>query len=276
MSALLPRVLGMGCYLTRPGTEPELSSYDWHDHVIDEVLLVTDSATTIGHGGEQSRAEPNTVFLHRRGERHGYWNGPSDAPRTWVVHYQPEEAFYDQCPQLADPDPRSRVWHLTTGQTSELKDLFLKTFAEHRDSRAGSPAAESAWLRLLLVAMARFADGNETGMQPKISDEELASLWRVVNDYAIAPAALGATLGRFPNYDSLRHRFRKIYGASPRAMAMSLRIERAKSLLLETKLSVKEVAERLGYARQHEFSRTFNQHVGCPPSEWRDKPMRDA
>ena len=105
---LLPRVLGIGCYLTRPGSQPEGSSYPWHDHVVDEVLLVTDCATTIGHGGEEYRAEPNTIFLHRRGEKHSYWNGPNDTPRTSVVHYQPEEAFYDQCPQLADPDPRAR------------------------------------------------------------------------------------------------------------------------------------------------------------------------
>src|SRR5260370_1711709 len=152
----------MGCYLTRPGSEPEGSSYPWTDHVIDEVLLVTDSATTIGHGGEEYRAEANTVFLHRRGEKHGYWNGPSDTPRTWVVHFQPEEAFYDQCPQLADPDPRSRVWHLTTGQTSELKDLFLKTFPEHRDSPAGTPPPHPAWLPPLLLSIPPSPAANHT------------------------------------------------------------------------------------------------------------------
>jgi AraC-like DNA-binding protein len=61
-----------------------------------------------------------------------------------------------------------------------------------------------------------------------------------------------------------------VFKAAPRDLLISLRMERAKNMLLETELSVSEVAERLGYARSHEFARAFHREVGCTPTWWRE------
>ncbi len=50
-------------------------------------------------------------------------------------------------------------------------------------------------------------------------------------------------------------------------------MEHARNLLLESNLSIKEISERIGYARQHEFYRAFRRHVGCGPSDWRADPL---
>jgi AraC-like DNA-binding protein len=61
---------------------------------------------------------------------------------------------------------------------------------------------------------------------------------------------------------------RKATGLSPLRRVASLRMEEARGMLQFSKLSVGEVAARLGYPRMHEFSREFSRHYGRPPSRW--------
>ncbi len=65
--------------------------------------------------------------------------------------------------------------------------------------------------------------------------------------------------------------FREITGTSPRALVQDARMERACQLLLETPLSVGEVAAQAGYADVYQFSRLFKRRKGMAPSFWRDE-----
>jgi two-component system response regulator YesN len=46
-------------------------------------------------------------------------------------------------------------------------------------------------------------------------------------------------------------------------------MERAKELLRTSNLSVKEIAQELGYSRQHDLTRAFHKSIGTSPSEWK-------
>ena len=74
-----------------------------------------------------------------------------------------------------------------------------------------------------------------------------------------------------PAYDSLRHRFQKLFGLSPRGLLVRLRMERAKELLRTTNISVKQIAQELGYSKQHEFTRAFHRFSGMSPNKWKCK-----
>ncbi len=267
----LPRVVSMGCQSTaRSG------ACDWHQHAHDELCLVSGDRGVLGHAGERLRIAPGTLFLFRRGEQHGYWNDARLSPHLFVVHFQADDVLYRDCPRLASSDPAQRVWRLSTEQQATFTGLFLKVLEEHRRRAPDAVAAESAWLRLLLVAVNRWALG-ETAAAPAaqtVADPELLALWQVVNDHAGGSAELTLALRRqVPNYDSLRHRFRKVFGTSPARMMSGLRMERAKNLLLETGRSIKDVAADVGYGRQHEFARAFHRHTGRTPTAWRKRPI---
>ena len=68
----------------------------------------------------------------------------------------------------------------------------------------------------------------------------------------------------------LRNLFVKHTGVSTMEFIMNTRIERAKELLKNQRLSVKEVAARVGYSDVLCFSKAFKKHVGASPSEHRD------
>jgi hypothetical protein len=262
----------MRCLVAEPG-----ASYDWHAHTFEEFTLVTEDQALIGFMGKKQVLEPNTLCLYRRGERHGGWCPPGHAHRSWVVHFSASEDFCREVDQLAHPDPLRRIWRLSADQAKEFKWFFLQILNERTKRQEHSILAESAWLRLLLILVQRWAKGEtHANLPPAEIQPEVARLWHLVNSSVGAPEKFLKQIHRIPNYDSLRHAFRKAFGCSPRDLMQSLRIQQAKNLLLETSLSVKEISLRLGYLRQHEFTRAFHQQVGVAPSAWRTDPIRST
>ncbi len=63
--------------------------------------------------------------------------------------------------------------------------------------------------------------------------------------------------------------FRRIIGTSPHEYAIDCKIQRAGQLLRESALSVKQVAEALGYRDIYFFSRQFKARTGRSPTQWR-------
>lgn len=63
--------------------------------------------------------------------------------------------------------------------------------------------------------------------------------------------------------------FKAETGEGPGSLAQRLRIERACSLLVETRLSVAEVAAAVGYRHQSSFADAFRRATGATPSAWR-------
>lgn len=65
--------------------------------------------------------------------------------------------------------------------------------------------------------------------------------------------------------------FKKAYGITPYAYFLSQKIKLAKVMLLNTNLSVKEIANDLSFGDVYYFSNIFKQKAGCSPSEFRKR-----
>ena len=101
-------------------------------------------------------------------------------------------------------------------------------------------------------------------------DPQCFELWQKIHRHAFQSISHGPMFfNPNPGYDSIRHRFRKLFGISPRGMLVRLRMDRAKELLLTSDLSVKEIAFELSYLWQQDFTRAFRKCTGVSPSQWR-------
>ncbi|MEK7674781.1 MAG: AraC family transcriptional regulator [Verrucomicrobiota bacterium] len=258
--------------MAKPG-----DSFDWHNHPFHEFTLVTDSDTTIGYPPGKMAVRENTLLMYRRGEQHGAWCSGRQTPRFWVVHFTIGGELRHEMDRFRAADPKDRVWQLSEAQVESFRWQFLQILTEHTQGRSRSLIAASAWLQLLLVTVQRWAEGESAARTlPAGISPDLLRLWHLINASVGKPDEFVKQVYLIPNYDSLRHAFKKAFGCSPREMMRRLRLQQAKNMLLETSLSMKEISSRLGYERQHEFTRTFHQEAGVAPSEWRANPFQSS
>lgn len=86
-------------------------------------------------------------------------------------------------------------------------------------------------------------------------------------DWDISNEKLAAQAGISEVY--MRQLFRQQMGTSPKQYILELRVERAKMLLREGNMSVKEVAEGCGFVTSNHFCRMFRDVTGQTPGEYR-------
>jgi AraC-like DNA-binding protein len=70
--------------------------------------------------------------------------------------------------------------------------------------------------------------------------------------------------------------FRKATGTTPIRYLRQERISQAKRRLLESRDSIKEIAEQVGYSDPFYFSRDFRQHTGMSPAQFRRRELGTA
>jgi mannose-6-phosphate isomerase-like protein (cupin superfamily) len=247
------------------------SVVNWHVASYDEFWLITEGTATIGHAGRLISSEAGTLFLSRRGETHGAWNR-SGAVRLWVLKFRTSAAGRLEFSKLMELTPAERIFKLSAAQQHLFCDIFLKIAFEKSRGGCLNITAIAAWLTIQLVNVMRWTDARRD--HPVAGGEELDlrcfELWQNIHRHARqVTSAEPMMLSKDPTYDSLRHRFQKCFGVSPRGLLVRLRMDRAKELLRTSNLSIKEIAQELGYSQQHEFTRAFSRFAGKSPSEWK-------
>jgi hypothetical protein len=246
---------------------------DWHTHGHDEFCLVVRGTPTVGQAGGKIVPETGTLFLFKEGEMHGIWNSGPASAGFWLLEFRFNSILRTHFRELFDRPPEQRVLKLSTGQRQRFSSACQELVFEKNAPDFLNGFAASALLTLSLVHVSRWLVANPafrlTDAKEEI-DPQCFELWQKIHRQISQPDSTGPMLfGLNPRHDSLRHRFRKIFGISPQGMLIRLRMERAKELLRSSNLSVKEIARELGYSRQHDLARAFHKYVGTSPSEWK-------
>jgi AraC-like DNA-binding protein len=155
-----------------------------------------------------------------------------------------------------------------------FEQLFHQVWWEETTRLRGYESAEDALLRLIFLGLERHlaATGNEMVLS-RLPAGDVMRFLGCVRDALGQPEPLRVASQQMGvNYDSMRHRFKREVGMSPKQYVMHLRIQQAKHLLLTTRLSIKEIADRLGYADGRHFTAVFTRKVGFAPQQWRRQP----
>jgi two-component system, response regulator YesN len=151
----------------------------------------------------------------------------------------------------------------------EHSDLDPFALRGSRDSRAQLESEvdrlEEAFLDVCDVV--RDAQGAHNTVLAKRLAGEIADRYQ---DPDLSLETLGETLKVSPSY--LSHLFKQHTGENFYSHVEQVRIDEAKRLLLETTLSVGEVAARVGYRTDQAFRRAFKRVTGLRPTLLRNSP----
>ncbi|CAG9621628.1 AraC family transcriptional regulator [Sutcliffiella rhizosphaerae] len=124
-----------------------------------------------------------------------------------------------------------------------LSELLIMIAQEKSEWRT-SPIKESSVRKMQDYLLANY--------RRNISIEELAELTGVT-----------------PNYVTVL--FKEVFGSTPIQYLHQIRINTASNLIRTTNMSVRDVAEYLGYCDQSYFNRMFKKWMGVPPSHLKIK-----
>lgn len=105
------------------------------------------------------------------------------------------------------------------------------------------------------------------GYKEEVSKETIAYL----QDHYKSPFRLkkiGEALQKNPYY--IHRSFKVVNGITPLTYLHTLRVEEAKRLLNHQNLSIIDIALEVGYNDSTQFSVTFKEYTGIPPSMYRD------
>jgi signal transduction histidine kinase/DNA-binding response OmpR family regulator/ligand-binding sensor domain-containing protein len=75
------------------------------------------------------------------------------------------------------------------------------------------------------------------------------------------------------SYQNLHLKLKALTGLSPVQFIRLIRLQKAKTLLQSTRLSITDIAHEAGFADPKYFSRVFTEEFGMPPSSMREQPL---
>jgi len=162
--------------------------------------------------------------------------------------------------------------HIKASSSPELEWLRTLTQVLSVESRTEGPGAEVIVDRLtevLFIQLLRvYMLGNkqQAGYLSALNDTKIGKALNLIHGEQVASLnvdtlAASVSLSR----SAFSERFSKLVGESPKPYMQRWRLERAKALLLENKLSMFDIASRTGYASEAAFSKSFKQRFKVPP-----------
>ena len=212
-------------------------------------------------------AHPGARIRFRPAPGHAHWAHRHVGFRGALVERWREEGLWLETPQAAPSSRDAAQWDEYFDELialakradgwgrrraiNRLEDLLL----ELADARAQSQAApmREPWLGEVLAALAANPDGENAPV-----------------DYEVLASDLGMSAA------TLRRRFKRVMNTTLHAYLLRSRVDAARTLLLETDLPIKVIADRLGYDNVYFFSRQFHQIVGVAPGVLRKSRMGKA
>lgn len=127
---------------------------------------------------------------------------------------------------------------------------------------------------LELIAPRRLAPGRSSEFLPREDPHVYAAL-RYIQDHAAGDLQVSHVLRAVPmSRRPLEKRFKQITGKTLQKAIWAARLDRACRLLIETNLSISEVADAGGFAQPQQLTEVFKRERGLSPRDYRSRYRR--
>jgi AraC-like DNA-binding protein len=162
---------------------------------------------------------------------------------------------------------------ITIGFHEEIAENYMKIINLIQDEKPGFQYIASGILVQILGQL--FALKKYHPFEGKIIENQIRQAKLIILEnmsVEILQEKIARSIGM--GYSSYRKKFKEYTGLSPAQYQISLKIGKAKGLLITSNLSLKEIAYILGFESIDYFFRLFRQKTGLTASEYREKNKR--
>ena len=229
-----------------------------------QINYITEGSGVFETETDQFQVVPGSMLILRPGMWHRY---KPDANAGWNEHYIGfngnfclnifQEGFFQSSKPV-----------LYIGFQESILTLFFEIIGLVKDEKTGHQqvcAAKTMLMLSLILSVVRNQEFANKTIERKIRQACLFFRENLHTNVNVEKLAGDLHVG----YSYFRQMFRKYTGISPIQYHLSLRIQKAKDLLVSTDLSFKEIAIELGFESIFYFSRIFKDKTGKSPMEFR-------
>lgn len=157
----------------------------------------------------------------------------------------------------------------TVGISRPVLELFHRLFENFLFHDRYVLHATSALLGNIMVQLGRGRD-EQTGSVSQSRLNRISRSLDFIHQHYSHPLSIGQ-LAKIEHLSTSRYSalFHQCMGQSPQSFIINLRMQMAVEMILKTDLSIKQIAQMVGYEDQLYFSRLFRSRKGVPPSRYR-------
>jgi AraC-like DNA-binding protein len=236
--------------------------------VIDshELIFVKQGELDMWEGDQVFHLEPGeTLHLWPRRE-HGSTKPMPLGLRFYWLHFEVEAAGSDSAPTIKVPQIAC------IPQPERLERLF-RTFLDDQEAGVLHPYAANLLTMLILTEVTEAVEE-----PPTVHDDlNVVATWahtyiRLNYDHPITAGKVAEALGY--NADYLGRVYREIYGCTLTEAIHRCRINRACNDLLDSSLTIEQIAQKCGFADPDYFRRVFRRQMQISPGDYRREYSR--
>ncbi len=229
-----------------------------------QINYITEGSGVFETSTDQFQVVPGSILILRPGMWHRY---KPDQTTGWHEHYIGfngifcENIFLEGFFQVSKPV-------VYVGFQESLLKLFFEIVQSVKDEKTGHQQVSAANTILMLSKILSVVRNQEfAGKSIERTIRKACLFFRENLNTNVNIEKLAADLN--VGYSYFRQMFRKYTGISPTQYHLSLRIQKAKDLLVSSDQSFKEISIDLGFESYFYFSRIFKEKTGESPQEFR-------
>lgn len=259
-------------------------SYPEHDHPMFELNLVLAGEQLYKVGGDVHAMKPGDILLIRPETRHECEVTRGEEMTYCCIHFDVDEPLLRQSlcairsPSHRSDSPLAQAVRPvlerigagiqpggSSGSKLEILGLTFGLFEALTRLMSNPPEGLTGETHHYGGLASRLAEQLAQRLAESVKDQR--NLFDEDSFVSGSIERISKELGYSPTY--CNRVFKMIFGMSPRRYLSTLKLREAKLLLVNRRLSVEEIAMRLGYKDVSQFSKQFKRWMNISPSQYR-------
>ena len=228
--------------------------------------------------GQQEVAGPGDIIFIPKGSDHDLKSVNSFQPdkekqfKTMLLcgYFQFDQAL--KHPLLATLPPLVVIRSEMLEKNAGLKYTMDFLTEEFTNDQPGSELLLDRLTEVMLIQLIRteFSPENESSFSKALFDNQISQALQLIhsqpeNNWTLDSLSQQVGMSR----TSLANRFKQLVGTTMFDYLTRIRLQKACNLFRTTDLPVYSIAEKSGYQSEISFSKTFKQHLGMTPGQYR-------
>ena len=245
---------------------------DPHNHTFFQLFAFSEGSCQIMIENDDFPVSPQQIYLVLPQQFHAIHAAPNHFPHILDIKFSVQsQPLFEDLTEISLP--------FVSGNYSWYVHCFEKIIQESTKRQKYYYPTICNHLFEMLVNLIREASDDEPALQSKNLEHTPVQTYRGVDvaalmeyiqvQYSHIISLDDMALAAHATKTTLTNMFKELYNTTPIRYVNSIRMQKARELLVNTDTSIGDIAELVGFQSIHYFSRYFKSKENCTPIEYR-------